>query len=99
MDVGGGEHEEGKEKLGAFVESLGKRTGKNKGVGDVIKGDGAGGNYFRVGDGGDEPPHGPGSGGVSAQGGQTDYREAALSYSVWNMGVPPIGGGNTGGGV
>ena len=38
-------------------------------VGDVIQGGGAGGNYFRIGDVGDDPPHIQGPGGVSAQGG------------------------------
>ena len=45
----------------------GKDTGKGgvqtKGVGDVFQGGCAGGTYFRVGDVGDDPPHGPGPGG------------------------------------
>ena len=44
--------------MGAVVDNLAKGGVKNKGVGDVIQGGGAGSTSFRVGDVGDDPPHG-----------------------------------------
>ena len=51
------------------VENLGTIGGKPKGVGDVFQGSDACGTSFRVGDMGYDPPHGPGPGRVSPQGG------------------------------
>ena len=45
---------------------------------------------------GDEPPHGPGPGRVSAQGGHMYYREAYPEASELKLGVPPIRGDDVG---
>ena len=45
---------------------------------------------------GDDPPHVPGTGEVSAQGIHTDHWEASLEVIVRDFGVPTIVDGNTG---
>ena len=59
----GGEPVEGKEELGPVADNLGKIGFKPKGIRYVFEGGDAGGTYFRFGDVGDDPPHGPGPGG------------------------------------
>ena len=71
------------------------------GVGVVLQRTGIGSTSFWFGYMGDEPLHGPSlrGGGGAAQGGQTDYREAALGSPGRKLGVPSIGGGYAGGRV
>ena len=47
--------------------------GEPKGVGDVLQGSGGCSTYFRVGDVGDNPPHGAGNWVVSTQGSYIDH--------------------------
>ena len=44
--------------MGAVVDKFAKVGGKPKGVGGVLQGGGTGSTSFRVGDVGDDPPHG-----------------------------------------
>ena len=54
-----------KEDMETSVKNLRKGGGKPKSVGDVLQVGGAVNTYFWVVDVGDDPPHGPGPGGVS----------------------------------
>ena len=47
----------------------------------------------------ENPPHGLEPGGVSVQGGQTDYREAPPVASECKLGSSPIGDGDKGDGL
>ena len=51
-----------------IVNNIGTRGGEPAGVGDVIQGGGVSSTPFWVGGVGDDPPHGTGPGGSSAQG-------------------------------
>ena len=90
MAGGGGEPAEGKEDLGMSVNNIGKGWGESKGVGGVFQGSISGGTTFGGGDVGDDPPYGPGPGGVPTQGRSTDQRESThrLLYGIWEY--PPL---------
>ena len=62
-----------RKSLMQFLGNIGKGGGEPEVVGDFFKDGGAGGNYFWVGDMGDDPPHMTGTGGGSAQSIHTDY--------------------------
>ena len=81
---------EGKEDLGMSVNNIGKGEGESKGVGGVFQGSISGGTTFGGGDVGDDPPYGPGPGGVPTQGRSTDQRESThrLLYGIWEY--PPL---------
>ena len=81
------------------VKNIGTRGVEPAGVRDVIQGGGVSSTSFWVGVVGDDPPHGMGPGGGSAQGKHTDFREADLADSVWKLGVIPNGGDDSEGGV
>ena len=85
--------------MGAVVNNLEKRGGKTKGVGDVLQCGGAGSTYFWVGDVGDEPPHGTGHWGGSAQGSYMYHWELAPAVSGRKLVVTIFGDGDAGGGV
>ena len=70
-----------KEDLVVVVDDLGKIGSKPKVIEDVLQCGDEGGTSFRVRDVGYDPPHGPGTGGVSEYGSQRDYRESDLAYS------------------
>ena len=57
----------------------------------IFQGGGAGGPHFRFRDVGDDPLHGKGHGGVSAQSRQADYGETAGSTGGWELGAPTSG--------
>ena len=68
---------EGAEELGMDGEDTVTGGRQPTCLGDVIQGGGEGGSSIRVGDVGDEPQHGKGTGKFPAQGLQADYGEAA----------------------
>ena len=75
------------------------RDGANLRVSGIFQGGGAGGTAYWVGDMGDDSPHVPGTGGVSAQGIHTDHWEASPEVIGRDLGVPTIRDGDAGGGV
>ena len=85
--------------MGVVVENLGKGGNEPKGVWGVFKGGGAGGTYFQVRDVGNNPRHGPGTGGVSTQSIQMYHWEEAPEVIGQGLGVSTSGDGNTRGGV
>ena len=72
----------------AVVDNLAKGEGKNKGVGDVLQSGDAGSNSSRVGDVGDDPPHGKGHWVVSTQGSYMDNWEVSPVLYGQNLVVP-----------
>ena len=56
----------------------------------IFKGGGSVGASLHIEDVGDDPPHGPGSGGLSAQGVQGNQRYTAIVASIWKLGVTPL---------
>ena len=85
--------------MGAVVNNIAKRGDKPKGVGDFLQGGGAGSTSFWVGDVGDDPPHGMGHWGVSAQGSYMYHWEVSLAVSGQKLVVPTFGDGDVGGGI
>ena len=79
----GGETTEVKEELGTYVKNLGKGRGKSKGVGGIFQGSSSGVTNFWDKDVGDDPPHGPGPGGVPTQGSSTDHWEEDTEVIGW----------------
>ena len=80
--------------MGVVVENLGKGGNKPKGVWGVFKGGGAGGTYFQVRDVGNNPRHGPGTGGVSTHSIQMYHWEEAPEVIGQELVVPNFGYGN-----
>ena len=99
MAGGGRENLEGAEDLGKDDKDTGTGGRQPTGLGDVFQGGGAGGTPIRVGDVGDDTPHGQGPGDFSSQSLQADYRETAKAMGGWDLGVPTSGDSNAGGGV
>ena len=85
--------------MGVVVNNLAKGGVKTKGVGDVLQGGGAGSTSFRVGDVGDDPPHGTGHWGFSTQVSYTHHWEVYSAVSVRKLVVPTFRDGDAGFGV
>ena len=85
------------EEVGLAYEDIGTISRKHVGVEDLLQGSGAGGSSLRVGDMGDDPPHGPVPGGGSRirclqvlwYGNHGSVRKVG--------GSTPLGGGDAGG--